>query len=182
MTRRNGATRLMPAPNISCRGSSTRRRPRTCGVSSVTVLSAAQARTRAHALTLAHVRAPACTRAHTHTHTQTDALTGVDCPTAVDPSLNSVQKCESAVYNQLGFAHRKQLTPDLVKAEEYYDKVRHGPRVPPALDPIPSPEDSGPVLPFALAFSRALPLSRDGTNAQQTLERWLCKRFKAGMR
>merc|ERR1719409_132522 len=44
------------------------------------------------------------------------------CPTAY-LSLKTTAKCESAVYNYLGFVNRKKATPDYDHAKTYYDKA-----------------------------------------------------------
>ena len=44
------------------------------------------------------------------------------CPTAY-LSLETTAKCESAVWNYLGFVNRKKATPDYDHAKTYYDKA-----------------------------------------------------------
>jgi tetratricopeptide (TPR) repeat protein len=44
------------------------------------------------------------------------------CPTAY-LSLETTSKCESAVWNYLGFVNRKKATPDYAHAQTYYDKA-----------------------------------------------------------
>ena len=44
------------------------------------------------------------------------------CPTAY-LSLETTSKCESAVWNYLGFVNRKKATPDYDHAKTYYDKA-----------------------------------------------------------
>ena len=44
------------------------------------------------------------------------------CPTAY-LSLETTSKCESAVWNYLGFVNRKKTTPDYDHAKTYYDKA-----------------------------------------------------------
>jgi tetratricopeptide (TPR) repeat protein len=44
------------------------------------------------------------------------------CPTAY-LSLETTSKCESAVWNYLGFVNRKKAAPDYAHAQTYYDKA-----------------------------------------------------------
>eukprot|EP00747_Dinoflagellata_sp_TGD_P216202 gnl/TRDRNA2_/TRDRNA2_88781_c0_seq1.p1 gnl/TRDRNA2_/TRDRNA2_88781_c0~~gnl/TRDRNA2_/TRDRNA2_88781_c0_seq1.p1 ORF type:complete len:279 (+),score=33.65 gnl/TRDRNA2_/TRDRNA2_88781_c0_seq1:78-914(+) len=46
-----------------------------------------------------------------------------DCPGSNCPIHDTVAKCQSAVKNWLGYAARKQATPDFAEAERYYDSA-----------------------------------------------------------
>eukprot|EP00617_Octactis_speculum_P019691 CAMPEP_0185754602 /NCGR_PEP_ID=MMETSP1174-20130828/13229_1 /TAXON_ID=35687 /ORGANISM="Dictyocha speculum, Strain CCMP1381" /LENGTH=393 /DNA_ID=CAMNT_0028432883 /DNA_START=23 /DNA_END=1204 /DNA_ORIENTATION=+ len=47
---------------------------------------------------------------------------GTSCPTKL-VGIDDADECESAVYNYLGYVHRKKDTPDYEAAEEYYTEA-----------------------------------------------------------